>query len=165
MLEHHVECADCRGTGHEQFDCWLCDGHGTVHWRRAARHGVKKSELTDLEDDGYGECPNCEGRLCWICKGDGMLEDDVADQARERVLICALTGEVPPVVRRQPWRRRIDLDNDTMLSRVAADACREEGLLHWFCSFMGDELHLTDAGKEAARIAQVRHTLRAGVNI
>lgn len=165
MLDHRVSCEDCRGTGHEKYDCWLCQGHGTAHWRRAIRYGVKKSELIDLEGDGYAECPNCEGRLCWICKGEGSLDEFVADQARDRVLICALTGEVPPVARREPWRRRIALDDDTMLSRVAAAACREAGLIHWFCSFMGDELSLTDAGKEAARIAKVRHTLRCGVQI
>ena len=165
MLDR-IRCEDCRGTGHEDHDCWLCRGYGSAHWRRLIQYGgVRKADLIDLEGDGYAECPRCEGRLCWVCKGDGYQDAYVADQARDRVLICALTGTIPPIVRREPWRRRIRLDDDALLSRAAAAACRDEGLISWACSVFGDEIYITDAGRELARIAQVRHTLRAGVQI
>lgn len=164
-MKHHVRCEDCRGTGHEDYDCWVCGGYGSAHWRRLIRYGTKKADLLDMGDDGYAECPRCQGGLCWICKGDGFLDVYVADQARDRVLICALTGDIPPVAHREPWRRRIRLDDDTKLSRHAADACRKAGLINWYCSFLGDEIYLTPAGEDAAHIAKVRHTLRCNLQI
>jgi hypothetical protein len=147
----YVLCGDCRGTGAEQYDCWLCKGRRDIRATLAYRHGFRKADLEDLEDDGYCDCPACGGHSCYWCGGDGEVAADIPEQQETRVLIFGLTQSIPPMRVREWWNGgRVRMDDDALLSRAAAASCREKGWTHWFCSVFGDEIYLTDAGKAEA---------------
>lgn len=160
--ETHVTCPDCAGTGSETPDCWLCKGRMEVHCRHAYRNGWTKVDLKySWLDDTHVSCPSCDGCTCDHCEGSGKVETSVIEQERDRVLIFALTQEIPPF--RYPSRRG-SIETDRLLSRAAAAHFRNANNLNWSCSVLGDEIYLRgDAAEAAARAAQVRHTLRLNV--
>lgn len=150
-----VTCVECKGTGSTEPDCGLCEGYRTVKAKRAYALGWKKADLPDLEEDGYSECPQCydTARTCMFCCGDGTTDPIIHEQQRMRVLIQARHRFIPLVFRhdcRGFFIRDREMD---LLSSTAAAELREEGMLHWFCSVFGDELHLTPKGKDAAKAA------------
>lgn len=160
----HVTCPDCNGTGAEKPDCWLCQGRMEVHWRRAIRNGWTKKELESrMQDDDYAICPSCDGYTCDHCEGDGKVPASVVEQERDRALIFALTQTFPPFL--HPGPRGGILVKDRLLSRAAVCTIRDERLANWFCSMLGDEVYLNDAGEQAARIAKVRHDLRCAAKL
>lgn len=150
-----VICTECKGTGSTRPDCDLCEGYRSVLARRAYAKGWKKHELPEIEYDGYCECPQCydEATSCMFCYGDGTTSPEIEAQQRMRVLVQARHGFIP-LIFRTDYRGNFIRDEAMYLlsSRAAADA-REEGLLHWYCSVFGDELHLTPKGRDAAKDA------------
>jgi hypothetical protein len=128
--------------------------------RRAYALGYKKDEL-EIEEDGWCRCPRCGGDSCGNCLGDGYVYPEVARQQMVRVLLCGYTGDVPPLIYTDQWGRA-HRDNNAYLSRAAAAEARERGYIHWFCTFMGDEISLTRAGEAALR-AQLSMTQYQGM--
>lgn len=147
-----VQCVECKGTGSAAPDCELCGGYRTLKAKRAYAKGWKKEELPEIEDDGYCDCPQCydEATTCMFCYGDGRTDPIVNEQQRMRVLIQAKHGFIPLAFRTDYRGHFIRDEQMYLLSSAAAAALREEGLLHWYCSVFGDELHLTPKGKEEA---------------
>ena len=151
----HVKCQECNGTGSSKPDCWMCHGQRTVTLKKAYRHGYRKADLPGLEDDDYCDCPACyeEASTCMFCYGDGDIDPFVQEQQKNRVLMAALGRFIPPVFYTD-YRGQFVVDDDIdLLSREAAAQCREDGLIHWFCSIFGDEISLTIKGDEAAKTA------------
>lgn len=150
-----VTCAECKGTGSTVPDCELCNGHRSVKAKRAYAFGWKKSDLPEIEHDGYCECPACydEATTCMFCYGDGRTDPIVHQQQRMRVLIQARHGFIPFVFRHDHRGFFIRDKEMYLLSNSAAAALQADGLLHWFCIVFGDELSLTPKGEDAAKAA------------
>lgn len=142
-----AECADCDGTGAEKPDCYLCKGMRSIKVRRAYAFGWRKGDLRDIEDDGHCECPHCEGHSCGYCEGDGQRPLAEMRQEVARVLHYARRGRNLPPLRVIDHRGNPKWDHDAYLSKAATRACRNAGLISWFCSAFGDELSLTPAGE------------------
>lgn len=160
-MRPYIKCPDCNGTGSSVPDCSVCHGYLSMPWRAFMRHGYRKADLIICGSDDFADCPRCDADHCALCHGDGQVHPAEADQQRERVLIFGLTNELVPIIRQGGIRgAHHRLDRDPLLSREAAHQLRHEGKLHWFRSVFGDDIMLTPAGEEAARVAKVRHALR-----
>lgn len=148
-----VTCLECRGTGAEKPDCWLCRGNLTISTRKARRNGFDKDRLIGLEPtDSLCYCPACDASTCLACDGDGKVPPAWEDQERDRILICAAAdhNEIPPRY------TRYGADNDALLCLSVANGMRDIGVSR---SLLSDCLHLR-ADDEVARAAKVRHALR-----
>lgn len=129
-----------------------------MHWRAVIRHGFKKSDMQNLEDDGIGDCPSCQGEECQSCEGSGAVPENYMQRERERILLTALNdGRIFPRIAVDtfvPYRKRtpitrIHVDHEAYLSNAAGDVCRRAGEIHWFRTIFGDEISLTNLGKAA----------------
>ena len=70
-IERQEQCSGCLGSGSAEspapFQCHVCEGQGTIGWRRVRAVGIK--------------CPFCEGlgivitKYCNNCKGQGLLKN------------------------------------------------------------------------------------------
>jgi hypothetical protein len=147
------------GTGSSVPDCSLCKGYRSINVKTAYAKGWKKSDLTDIEDDGFCECPQCydDAATCMFCYGEGDVSQFIKDQQRNRVLITArggYRGRIPPCFRHGYNDGRIEIDREIyLLSKEHTRALRDDGLINWFCSVFGDEIYLTPKGEEEARKA------------
>lgn len=169
-------CFECAGTGAACPDCWLCEGHMSVHWRRAVNQGWAKGDL-DLDGSDYATCPRdeCRGDTCDVCGGDGVVERGQFQIEVTRVLVFGLTQRLPPVIERFSYpdprtfarayaaldapgrfdyansRPRI-IDRGRLLSGHAASYCMEKRWGNRLNSMLGHEFYLTPKGNaEAAR--------------
>lgn len=160
-----IKCFECDGTGSSVPDCELCKGDRTVKAKRAYALGWKKSDLGDIEEDGYCECPQCyyEARTCMFCYGDGRVSQLIKDQQRDRVLIAARNGyrgEIPLCFTHGYRDSRIEVDSEIyLLSHAHTRELRDAGLINWFCSVFGDEIYLTPEGEEEAKVAWRRYRI------
>lgn len=155
-----VACPECNGTGAKMPDCSVCQGYRYPRVKRVLALGYRMSDLPEIEDDGYCRCPrmDCAGDTCFMCEGDGSVRSEVAAQQLDRILICGLDdGVIPPTIYRD-WYGRVRHTED-YLSLSAMQTARNLGLAHRFSSVLGDDIMLTRAGEERARVAKVRMQL------
>lgn len=140
---------ECRGTGAEDPDCWLCKGDLTIKIEEAQSEGYSLDDLQGLADDEYCDCPVCERATCDFCEGDGRVWPEVNEQQERRVLLMALNGGEIPSLIYQSFDGPPVIDRDALLSKEAAARCREKDEITWFCSVFGDEIGLTKKGCHA----------------
>lgn len=154
-----IECPECDGTGADKPDCYCCKGRRTIHWRAAIRHGFKKRDMQNLEDDGIGDCPSCEADQCQACEGSGAVPGNYMQRERERILLTALNDRriFPRIIVDTfvPYRKRtpvtrVYVDHDAFLSNAAGEVCRRAGEINWFRTIFGDEISLSNRGYLAA---------------
>jgi len=153
-----VRCFECKGTGSSVPDCYLCEGYRSVKAKRAYALGWKKTDLIDLQEDGFAECPSCydEARSCIFCYGDGKVDSFINEQQRNRVLIAAAHNRSDPPVcfRFERNTSRLEVDPQiNLLSGAHARELKREQMITWYCSVFGDEIYLTPQGENAARAA------------
>ena len=147
-----IPCPDCDGTGARNPNCWVCKGMRSPRWRRCVALGFPKTDLDEIEDDGYCRCPSmeCHGDSCDLCMGDGQVSSDVPETEVTRVLIFGLTQVLPNRYRLSSYGRW--LHDDGYLSTSAGAECQKRGWITRHNSIFGHEVYLTDAGRiEAER--------------
>ncbi len=153
----YFSCNSCEGTGSAKPDCYLCNGAMYVSVRKAFRDGSDRSDLDDVER-GLARCPACvDDGFCDICCGDGFVSRGVNEQQIARVLICALTGAIPPIQSRLPYGRMSQ--RDALLSFKAGRVAEDAGLIRWRRDMFGDDISLTDKGMPLAERAIVDWTI------
>lgn len=170
-----MKCFECAGTGAACPDCWLCEGHMTVHWRRAVRQGWMKGDLDLDAGSDYVTCPRdeCRGDYCDVCRGDGIVGRGLFQVEVTRVLVFGLKQRLPPVVERftYPNPRTLPalvaklkprdrflyacqapriVDRERLLSAQAARYCMERRWGNRLNSIFGHEFYLTPAGEAEA---------------
>lgn len=147
-------CPECDGTGAYDPDCWLCEGEMIIPIQKALDEGYSEKDLEDAYD-GYCRCPadECRGDSCDLCEGDARVTQKTIDDEITRVLLCAKNGTLP--ARRYVLPNGRISHSDELLARFAGAECRERGWIHWFVSFMGDEISLTPAGEDEARKREI----------
>ncbi|MFC5358193.1 hypothetical protein [Azospirillum himalayense] len=149
-----MDCPTCNGTGADKPDCWLCKGDRRIKAHAAYRHGYKKADLEDLENDGWCDCPACHGESCRTCEGNGTVHADYLWREAQRVLLsedARNTGPFPEMRwSGDRWYPGF-IDEDALLSLAAMDWLR---LMNWssgLYSNMFDQWFYLDA--EAKDIA------------
>jgi hypothetical protein len=143
-----MKCIDCNGTGGDD-SCYLCRGHRIIPVRRALREGYQKDDLDEIYENRC-DCPACHADACELCDGSGTITAEDVEREITRVLICGLTGRIPPVLSRHEWPngRVIIHDHERLLSPGASWICKKRGW-SWRLQVLafGDELHMYPAGK------------------
>ncbi len=146
-----INCPECDGTGAEKPDCWLCKGELTIKVQKAYRHGYKKDDLENLEDDGYCDCPACDGETCHTCEGGGKVRADYLWREAQRVLLTA-TKDCRTLFPDMEWIREVGIiDADKLLSPAAHGWLYDLGYSFGrFNNMFSDFILLSEEGERAA---------------